>query len=170
MILLSCSGCCRKDCITPKAGTHRSSETAAPLKPKYSHRPKRNPHTVRAKFALGNFLRFFAPKVPYRNERPDDSHRTSLINLYAAITKEYQRQLSSKRSAITVGDKVSNISDPCFNQFHIIYQCTNRTPILQQHYGLPENPIAVIPKYVIKDTLILDAFMNHRLSHPHRFE
>ena len=51
MILLSCSGCCRKDCITPKAGTHRSSETAAPLKPKYSHRPKRNPHTVRAKFA-----------------------------------------------------------------------------------------------------------------------
>ena len=52
MILLSCSGCCRKDCITPKAGTHRSSETAAPLKPKYSHRPKRNPHTVRAKFAV----------------------------------------------------------------------------------------------------------------------
>ena len=45
------SGYCRKDCITPKAGTHRSSETAAPLKPKYSHRPKRNPHTVRAKFA-----------------------------------------------------------------------------------------------------------------------
>lgn len=46
------SGYCRKDCITPKAGTHRSSETAAPLKPKYSHRPKRNPHTVRAKFAI----------------------------------------------------------------------------------------------------------------------
>lgn len=61
MILLSCSGCCRKDCITPKAGTHRSSETSAPLKPKYSHRPKRNPHTVRAKFAA------FAQEYPTQN-------------------------------------------------------------------------------------------------------
>ena len=63
MILLSCSGCCRKDCITPKAGTHRSSETAAPLKPKYSHRPKRNPHTVRAKFATREKYRRFRRKL-----------------------------------------------------------------------------------------------------------
>ena len=40
-----------KDCIIPTPGTHRSSEIAAPLKPKHSHRPKRKVHTVRAKFA-----------------------------------------------------------------------------------------------------------------------
>lgn len=51
MILLSCSSCCRKDCIISNVRTHRSSEITTPLKPKRIHRPKRNPHTVRAKFA-----------------------------------------------------------------------------------------------------------------------
>ena len=51
MILLSRSRSCRKDCIIPRPGTHRSSERTTPLKPKYVHRPKRKHHTVRAKFA-----------------------------------------------------------------------------------------------------------------------
>ena len=40
-----------KDCIILKNRTHRSSEITTPLEAKYSHRPKRNRHTVRAKFA-----------------------------------------------------------------------------------------------------------------------
>ena len=59
MILLSCSGCCRKDCITPNASTHRSSEAAAPLKLKHSHRLKRNSYTVRAKFAKRSIYKNF---------------------------------------------------------------------------------------------------------------
>ena len=41
-----------KDCIILKNRTHRSSEITTPLEAKYSHRPKRNRHTVRAKFAI----------------------------------------------------------------------------------------------------------------------
>ena len=38
--------------VISKVGTHHSPELSAPLKPKRVHRPKRNPHTVRAKFAV----------------------------------------------------------------------------------------------------------------------
>ena len=49
---ISCSSCCRKDCIIPKVGTHRSPEITAPINPTYVHLPKRKHHTVRAEFAL----------------------------------------------------------------------------------------------------------------------
>ena len=45
------------DCIISNVRTHRSSEITTPLKPKCVHRSKRNPHAVRAKFAIqGNNL------------------------------------------------------------------------------------------------------------------
>lgn len=58
MILLSCSRGCRKDCIIRRSETHRSSEITAPFNPKYIHRLKRKHHTVRAKFARWQFLRY----------------------------------------------------------------------------------------------------------------
>ncbi|MDY4508091.1 MAG: sigma factor-like helix-turn-helix DNA-binding protein, partial [Candidatus Faecousia sp.] len=79
MILLSRSRSCRKDCIIPRPGTHRSSERTTPLKPKYVHRPKRKHHTVRAKFALSTTDEYF--QVPDYGETYPFSVRGQTILL-----------------------------------------------------------------------------------------
>ena len=67
MILLSRSRGCLKDCIILKNRTHRSSEITTPLEAKYSHRPKRNRHTVRAKFARIKQITVHRKKFSFRD-------------------------------------------------------------------------------------------------------
>ena len=77
---------------------------------------------------------------------------------------------SLSNSARDIGGKSYDASVLCLCQFHLIYQHTNGTSVFQQYYRLSELPVAVIPKYVVKDSLILNTFMDHRPLCPHCFE